>query len=478
MSGGAVRPTAEVPGMALVVRDRVALRGAPRESAQLHATLWQGDGLEVRGRHLDYLQVYDHHRERAGYVRAGDLRVLALNETNAPALLAVVQFLRDEPGAEALGIAYSAAYLKAAPAGEIGAEAFDALGGFAERLARRASVVREPGDAETVAAHLDVAARYSVALRSFEINGRIQLCYDGEAFRRVLALPASDERKARAALALTRPDCIDPATAPLARHELDEWRAQVLDRVPDQDLPEYLSHRLRVRRAAVWASLAFQRTRRGQPALEAGERALAELAGVDRKQLAESDGSAYTDAAIRVGASRWATEPAVESVSRLGIALSNGEPGQTCIELVDRGDGKRAAAKQPLLRKCTYATVWPASARANAAGTALVLAVQPLDAWRELWVFRRDGDAWSVTAVPPGTDAPELGYVEFAGWVPGESQLLVARETRVGKTFERRFELLDLNSLAVLHGAAKPAHLTAFYRWQDPAWKRLTVSLR
>jgi len=28
------------------------------------------------------------------------------------------------------------------------------------------------------------------------------LCYDGEAFRRVLALPAGDEQKARAALAL------------------------------------------------------------------------------------------------------------------------------------------------------------------------------------------------------------------------------------------------------------------------------------
>lgn len=92
--------------------------------------LWQGDSLELRGETLDYLQVYDHRRERAGFIKALQVRQLALNKENPPDLLAVVCFLRDTPGAEALGIAYAAAFLKAAPADAIHAEAFDALGAW------------------------------------------------------------------------------------------------------------------------------------------------------------------------------------------------------------------------------------------------------------------------------------------------------------------------------------------------------------
>jgi hypothetical protein len=476
LARGEAPPAAPI---AIVVQDRIALRAAARESAQLHALLWQGDTLEVRGRTLDYVQVYDHRRERGGFVRASDLRLLGLTAEQAPALLAVVHFLRDTPGAEALGIAYAAAYLKAAPAGSIGPELFDALGTLAERLARRASVARGREAEETVVAHLDVIARYGVALQSFERSGRMQLCYDGDAFRRVLALPASAEQKARAALALTRTDCVDPDLAPRLRHELDAWRADVLARVPDTDLPEYLRNRLRLRRAALWSAVAFQRARRGEATQEAGELALQALAAVDPKQLAEADASAYADAAIRVGASRWAAQPALPATPGLGIALSPGEPGQTCIDLVERGvrQGTKASPAS-LLRKCTYATVWPTSARSDASGSALVLAVQPLDAWRELWLFRREGDGWRVDVLPPGDELPELGYVEFAGWVPGGKQLLVARELRRGNAFERRFELVDRDSLVVLKHAAEPAHLSLFYRWQDAAWKQQTVSLR
>jgi hypothetical protein len=475
--------TPAAPDTAIVVQDRIALRAAPRESAQLQALLWQGDTLEVRGRQLDYLQVYDHRRERGGYVRAADLRLLALQPAQAPALLAVVNFLRDTPGAESLGIAYAAAYLKAAPAQEIGADLFDALGTLAERLARRASSVRGRAAEEAVAAHLDVIGRYGVVLTSFEHNGRMRLCYDGDAFRRVLALPASAEQKARAALALTRPDCVDPALTPRVRHELDAWRVEVLERAPDAELPDYLRNRLRLRRAAVWSAVAFQRARRGEPTQDAGERALQALAGVDPKHLAEADAAAYTEAAIRVGASRWAAEPLPPAgTTGLGIALSAGEPGQTCIELIDRGSAtpaKGASAKATtLLRKCTYATVWPGSARVNATGSALALAVQPLDAWRELWLFRRDADGWHVDILPPGEDGPELGYVEFAGWVPGQPKLLAAREVRNAGAFERRFELVDLATLAVEKRAEEPSHLSVFYRWQDATWKRQTVSLR
>src|SRR5262249_51356357 len=152
-----------------------------------------------------------------------------------------------------------------------------------------------------IAAHLEVVAGYGVAIRSFEQNGRMQLCYDGEAFRRVLALKSSDEQKARAALALTRPECIDPAITPVDRASLDKWRADVLDRVPRAGLPEYLKNRLRLRSAGVWASIAFERVRRGDPANEAANLAIQELASVNKLELSDDDLSAYNDAAMRVG---------------------------------------------------------------------------------------------------------------------------------------------------------------------------------
>jgi len=302
----------------------------------------------------------------------------------------------------------------------------------------------------------------------------MQLCYDGEAFRRVLALPADAETKARAALALTRAECIDPLLAPLARHELDEWRAEVLGRVPREGLPDYLKNRLRMRAAGVWASVAFGRTRRGLPALEAAANALQELAAVDRRTLAEGDAPAYSEAAVRVGAVRWAAEPVPPNTAGLSVATKAGKPGETCIELIE----SKASTRASLLKHCTYGTVWPASARVNPTGDTLALAVQPLDGWRELWLLRRDATGWHVDVVPPGAEAPGLGYIEFAGWVPRERTVLVARETKADGRWLRQFETLSLESLQVAKHAEEPSHLSTFYRWQDAAWKRQTVSLR
>lgn len=461
---------------AIVVVDRTALRAAARDSAQQQVVLWQGDSLEVRGRRMDWLQVYDHRHERAGYVRASQARVLSLRPDDAPGLLAVVRFLRDTSGAEALGIGYAAAYLRAAPGKDIGAEAFDALGTMAERLARRASSNRSKANDAIIAAHVEVVAGYGVAMRNLERDGRMQVCYDGEAFRRVMALDAGAEPKARAALALTREECIDPAITPFERASLDGWRADVLDRVPRVELPEYLKNRLRLRTAAVWSSLAFERVRRGEPSAEAAARALQELTGVNRQELAEEDTGAYSDAAIRVGAVRWAVEalPAKPGAGGLAIVTSPRQAGETCIRLVDAKHGTNA----PLLERCTFGTVWANSARANTPGNALTVAVQPLDAWRELWVFHRGDEGWVVDVVPPAGDAPDIGYVEFAGWVPGGRKLLAAREVRVGGRYSRTFELLDIATLAIDRRADKPDSLSVFYRWQDPVWKGQTVSLR
>ncbi len=123
--------------VAIVTQDQAALRAAPKESAQQQAVLWQGDSLEVRGENMGYLQVYDHRRERAGYIRASQVRTQSLKPADAPDLLAVVRFLRDTPGAEALGISYSAAFLKAAPA-----EAIDVVATATSDDAREAVGVR------------------------------------------------------------------------------------------------------------------------------------------------------------------------------------------------------------------------------------------------------------------------------------------------------------------------------------------------
>jgi hypothetical protein len=460
--------------VAIVTQDNAAMRAAPRESAQQQAVLWQGDSLEVRGQRMDYLQVYDHRRERGGYIRASQVRTQSLDPKDAPELLSVVRFLRDTPGAESLGISYAAAYLKAAPAEAIGAEPFDALGTMAERLARRASSRQGKSDDPVLAAHLEVAASYGVAMQGFERDGRVQLCYNGEAFRRVLALAATDQQRATAALALTRPDCLDPNLTPTDRNSLDGWRADILDRVNLNDLPEYEKNRIRLRRAAVWSGIAFERARLHHPAQEAANRGLLELAAVDKAELAEPDQSSYTDAALRVAASRWAVEPEPLATSGLAVIAEPGQTGETCVSLVDAKHDQ----KSPLVRKCTFGLVWRASASVNAHHTALALAVQPLDSWRELWVFHLTANGWTLDILPPAANAPDLGYLEFAGWVPGSDKMLAVREARVDGRFKRSFELIRMDTMDTEKQADTPQALSLFYKWQDPQWKGSTVSLR
>jgi len=469
--------------IAIVTQDQSALRAAAKDSAAQQAVLWQGDSLEIRGEKGDFLQVYDHRRERAGYIRASQVRVHSLKPEGAPELLSVVRFLKETPGSEALGISYAAAYLRAAPAEAINGEVFDALGAMAERLARRATAGRAGKAGEAVAAHLEVVGAYGVSMVSFERDGQVQLCYNGDASRRVLALPSSNVQKALAALALTKHECVASNLNPVERFALDNWRAEVLERVAMHQLPDVLKNRLHLRKAGIWASLAYQRARRPELGAlvvkEAASRAIDELAAINKAELMESDAVAYSDAAIRVGASRWAAEPGLplnpaKSPAKVTVAVSPGQPGETCVHLLDA----KHDVKNPLLTRCTYGIVWPASATSNPQGTALALAVQPLDSWREMWVFRQGVQGWSVDVVPPALDNPNLGYVEFAGWVPGNAQMLAAREAKVDGRYKQSFETLSMATLETEKQADKPNNLSTFYRWQDAQWKGQTVSLR
>ena len=95
-----------------------------------------------------------------------------------------------------------------------------------------------------------------------------------------------------------------------------------------------------------------------------------------------------------------------------------------------------------------------------------------------MWVFLKRGGAWTIEVLPPASVDPELGYAEFAGWIPGAAKVLVAREARIEGRFKRSFEVVDLATLAVERRADEPELLSVFQRWQDPAWKSQTLSLR
>jgi hypothetical protein len=458
--------------LAIVVQDHAALRAAPRSGATELTRLWQGDVLEVRGENAGYLKVYDYRRERGGFLRRDAARSVDLSETAASDLLAVVRFLRESPGSEALGISYAAAYLKAVPPQAITAEPFDAIAQMAERLADQASGSTD--HAADFAPHLEVVEQFGVRMRSFGRNGRMRVCYDGELFHRVLTLPAAQpEARARAVLGLTRPDCIDPDLGPVPRASVDTVRAQLLEQVKDSELSAMTRSRLHVRRAGVWATLAYDYDRRREPAGAAAERALAELLAVRPDDLGDDRRPEYVDAVLRVSAVRWAGVLPAPQPGPLILSAALGSPGQTCIVLED-SHRPRAAA---IIRRCTYGLVRMASIQAIPQGPALVLAVQPLESWRELWVFHERAGIWTIDVLSPGLDSPEEGYVEYAGYAPGTRRLLIAREVKDRGRFRRSFEELRLDDLALVRQASSPELLRDFGRWQDVAWRRDTLAL-
>lgn len=458
--------------LAIVIQDHAALRAAPRTGATELTRLWQGDVLEVRGEQAGYLKVYDYRRERGGYLRGDAARQVNLSESGASELLAVLRFLRESPGSEALGISYAAAYLKAAAPHSITAEPFDAIAQMAERLADQASGSAE--HAADFAPHLEVVEQFGVRMRSFERYGRMRVCYDGELFQRVLTLPAAPpEARARAALGLTRAECIDPDLGPVPRASLDTERARLLDLIKDSELNAMTRSRLHARRAGVWAALAYEQDRRREPAGAAAERALVELLAVHPDDLGEDRRPEFVDAVLRVSAIRWVGATPAPQRGPLTLIEAPGSPGQTCVALEDSQRPSAAA----LLRRCTYGIVRMASIRVIPEAPALLLAVQPLESWRELWVFHKTAGSWTIDVLSPGLDNPEEGYVDFAGYAPGARRLLIAREVKDRGRFRRSFEELRLDDLALVRQASSPELLRDFGRWQDVAWRRDTLAL-
>ena len=469
----------------LVTRDKVALRAAPRDSAASQTLLWRGEALEIRGVRGDFLQVWDHHRERGGYVRASQLMRVAGDAAEAPQLLALLAFVGEQPGAESLGLALAAASVQALPAaalqGAQGASVLDAIGRQADRLAERATTGAGRADDPLLTAHLDVARRHGVLLATREGDGRMTVCYDGDAWRRLLAMPAaSAEQKARAALALSRSECLEQPARVADREALDEGLADLLNRADAPTLAPHWKARLATRQAEVLSRIAFARAQRGdaQQARTAAQRAIDAVGRVETSELVDDDLNRFHAAAVRVNAVRWAAAPAVVTAGRLAITTRRADDGQTCVTLRDTRGNRNGADAPALAERCSWGQVWAASAAPNREGTALALAVQPVDGWRELWVFRKDPSGWSTQVLPPAALQPGTGYAEFAGWEPGGKRLLVAREAIAeGKTV-RRFEVVKVDTLVPERTAFDAEALGPFSRWPDPAWKRDSLALR
>ncbi len=509
--------TAAILLVAIVAEDPAVMRNAPRDDAAPQATLWRGDWLEVRGEKAGFLQVYDHRHERPGFIRPAIVRVHRLDEASAPELRAVVRFLRDASGSESLGIGYAALYLRAAPAGDDPSEVFAAIGTMASRLARRASARRADGRdvllpgaspaASTVAAQIEVAESYGVHFRSVDpllAGGRVRLCYDGDAWERVLSTPGAPAlERARAALFFAGSECMDPAAATADRRAWNDRRIHALESVDPTAapaIPSYMGARVRLRHAEALAWRAFDEARRagaGEAAGRAEGGAIRELALVDRGVLAPEDLETYDDVAVRVAASRWASEVAPKPSSRrTSISIAPRAEGESCVRVVE-GEGAKARV---LAERCTFGVVWPSSLRWSAASNVATLAVQPLPAWTELWVIQRgpapangnatpaatsppatapaSGLAWSIEPLVAATVEPEAGYVEAAGFSPDGAHLLVVREARGIGHPPRRFQMLSVPALTVEKQASTPDKLLSFKRWSAAWWRGGTLALR
>ncbi len=476
--------------VALVVQDQAPLRATAHDSAPRPASLTAGDWLEVRGERQGYVEVYDHRRERPGYVRPAAIRRYSVDETTAPRLGAIVEYLRDAPGEESLGIGYVARYLRAAPASAAGPELFDAVGTMAERLGNRASArIAKTGDG-TLASQIATAESYGVHFVSFEREGETHVCYDGEAFRHVLALGGTGPERVRAALGLTEPSCVDPAEVPtssLARAKAGAAALEAIDLAAlGPDVSPLDRARLRLRRSRVDAEVAYFAARTGDAALakEASESAKRELLLVDRAALADDDRLPYEEAALRTAAVRWASELSAPSASAsLRVELLAGEPGQTCIHVK-----KNATPQAAPFEHCTYGVVWPSSLRIAPHDAAVTVVVQPLVGWSELLVLRPKQAGWVADTMTPAAIDPDLGYVELAGFSPDGTRLLVVREARASGPLgsphtlapwvQTTFQVVSTEALQTEKQAATLASFPTFRRWEAPDWARATLALR
>ena len=175
------------PRAGLVSQDAPAARRAARQRLAAGADgPWRGAGgsapsAATTGRCGDY------RRERGGWLRKSQVLLVPRGDGASAELLAQLRLSRQQFGTEGLGLGLAAAYVQVATPAEMagpgGAEALDAMGMFAERIADRASTPAAKPTEGQLATQMDVAARYGLKFEQHEAeDGRVQVCYDGEVF--------------------------------------------------------------------------------------------------------------------------------------------------------------------------------------------------------------------------------------------------------------------------------------------------------
>ena len=347
---------------AIVVQDQAALRAAPRDSAPQQALLWQGEVVEVRGERLDYLQVYDYRRERGGFVRASQVRRIDARRRRkrpscsrscascatrrAPKRWASASprptCRRRRPRCSRRRWRRSARRARhASPTGWRGAR-------------RPASCARKAADAALVRAS---RGRGALRRQVHELSSATGACRSATTATRFAACwrcARQPEQRARAALALTRPECVDPHLPPAAAPRASTSGApKCSSGRRRRRCPAISSNRVLMRRAAVWSSARLparaQRRARGRGAAAAraggaGRASIkAELTDDDARDLQRC-----RDARQRValgggaGSGRSGAEP------RHLVTVRRAAPGETCLLLVDAKHDAPEPARETL----------------------------------------------------------------------------------------------------------------------------------
>jgi hypothetical protein len=108
----------------------------------------------------------------------------------------------------------------------------------------------------------------------------------------------------------------------------------------------------------------------------------------------------------------------------------------------------------------------------------VVVAVQPLASWTELWVFSARGGKGRVAILPPAAADPEVGYVETAGISADGTRMAVVREAMVAGRLLRRFQVVRTRDLKVLSSGREPSLARGFSRLASASWTASALALR
>ena len=201
-----------------------------------------------------------HRRERPGHARASVVHVWRPDESSGPALAAVVTFLRDMPGMEALGISHAVLYRKLVPQEHWDPSVIYAQGVMTVRLARRtmAKVPALSAEQQSLAQDLETVTTLGIRMVPRDALDTTQgaLCDDGEALRTRLTLEGDPVEEGMAAWLLTDDRCVPESVSPARLFEYQRWRADVLSTVPSAGLPPWMIARISSRLAEAHASIA------------------------------------------------------------------------------------------------------------------------------------------------------------------------------------------------------------------------------